>query len=138
MQRKAESLPEGAEAGSSCTCVMSPSIDPEEQLLCELLRLTLTTVEMDTSLCYKNTKAPQLGIEEFERFANEKDVATTKAHGPKEQVCATQHLAGIISSSLSSSDTTSDDDNPPPAIDAYTEVYYNRSGNNMGKGPARK
>ena len=57
----------------------SMHVDPEEQLLHDVLHRSLT-MEMDARrLHHKNTKAFRLSIKESERLAKEKQEAATKA-----------------------------------------------------------
>ncbi|KAE8772643.1 hypothetical protein D1007_55339 [Hordeum vulgare] len=55
-------------------------VDPEEVLLREVMRRSLTMMESDTwRLCPKNAKALLLKLEVFECLVREKKTTTTKA-----------------------------------------------------------
>lgn len=129
-----------AEDASSRTCVRSALVDPEEQLLRNVLRQSVTAVEMDARRLHrKNAKALQLGIEESKPLAMQKKTAKPKVlHLAKELACAVRRIVGIISSLSDSGTMSTDDDVAPPAADAYTEDYYRRSGERKGEGLARK
>lgn len=115
--------------------------DPEEQLLCEVMRRSLTSAETDARhLRCKNAKALWLGVEASEHLAREKKSAKAKAaHHTKEQARTISRLSGYISSALDIGITSTDnDDDNPSAVDAYTKEIYCRSSDRKGKGSAKK
>ena len=98
-------------------------LDSEEALLCEVMRRSLTTAELDTrSLQRKNMTALLLGLEAFERLAREEFSTAKVARHASKQAGAIRHLSGYFSLASKSGTTNTDKDNDDPlATGAYTE-----------------